>query len=30
MAGPPRKFADFVEKTDFYGRICPRVRANNV
>ena len=30
MAGPPRKFANFVEKTDFYGKICPRVRASNV
>jgi hypothetical protein len=30
MAGPPRKFANFVEKTDFYGKICPRIRASNV
>jgi len=30
MAEPPRKFANFVEKTDFYGKICPRIRASNV
>jgi hypothetical protein len=30
MAGPPRKFANFVEKTDFYGKTCPRIRASNV
>ena len=30
LAGPPKKFANFVEKTDFYGKICPRTGTGNV
>ena len=30
LAGPPKKFANFIEKIDFYGKICPRIGTNNV
>jgi hypothetical protein len=30
LAGLPKKFANFVEKTDFYGKICPRTGTGNV
>ena len=29
LAGPPKKFANFIEKIDFYGKICPRIGTNN-
>ena len=30
LAGPPKKFANFIEKIDFYGKICPRIGTINV
>jgi hypothetical protein len=30
LAWPPKKFANFIEKIDFDGKICPRIGTYNV